>query len=733
MLEYRMRQIFLVLAFCLLFVACQKTPPLLQPSSAAVQDAGRAITQKNWSELITQTAREDDPLLQLAHVYALFQSNKFQEVLDFKQTPSALDSYFRYLSLLSAYQVKNFDYLRTQEIPHDLPKKLKNNITIAIADSFLDENKLQEARQAYLAYFNSKDPHRRAQVLLKLAGVEWELGMKEEALQHYQNLYENFPLDDGEDLALLRLVSGNKFQEIETSKHLQRVQQLRRSAQFERAGNLLETLNKALDAKDRAKLEFAEAQLQFAQKQYTRVENRAKEAIKRTREHSLKSMWSELMGWAQLRLGRYEDAKKTYQDLLNTKIPSSMREAVLFRLGVAAVDFEDYKAAVPVFEELLKNHSRGRFVESSHWFGAWSLYQRSLSENPPSAEALEKAIRYLEKLPNLSNGTHFIPQSLYWRYRIYEALGQKTQEEEIVQELQTKWRLSFYSSLIQPKSFNAVTKRDVEINNEIPQYAPDSFASYQETPTWQRLESFRALHLMEWARFELELFLNQNRSLSREDKIVVAQRLRDIGDWPDLIRWTERHIIPSLEKADEDQVALKLLYPLAHEKFVLRSAEEARISPFIVWGVMREESRFEVEVRSGAGAEGLMQLMPSLGKRLAQALGEKSHRGFLLDARRNIRLGTYHLRELLDEVRELPVSPELRIILAVAAYNAGIDPVRRWVQEQDTSRVDVFIESIPYTETRQYVKRVLQTAMIYSKLYELPQKTVARTLNRGDL
>ena len=94
-----MRHIFLVLAFSLAFVACQKTPPVLQPNSEAVQDAAKAITQKNWNELINETARTDDPLLQLAHVYSLFQSNKFQEILDFKYTPSALDSYFRYLSL----------------------------------------------------------------------------------------------------------------------------------------------------------------------------------------------------------------------------------------------------------------------------------------------------------------------------------------------------------------------------------------------------------------------------------------------------------------------------------------------------------------------------------------------------------------------------------------------------------------------------------------------------------
>ena len=203
MLEYSMRQIFLVLSFPLLLVACQKTSPLLQPNSEELREVAQAITQAQWPKVQREAKDSDDPLLQMAYVYALFQDNKFKEVLEFKSKPSALDSYFRYLALLSAYQIKNFEFLRSQEIPHSLPRRLKNNIMISIADSYLDENKLQEARASYLNYFNSKESHRRAQVLLKLAGVEWELGMKTEALKHYRDLYENFSLDEGDDLVLI--------------------------------------------------------------------------------------------------------------------------------------------------------------------------------------------------------------------------------------------------------------------------------------------------------------------------------------------------------------------------------------------------------------------------------------------------------------------------------------------------------------------------------------------------
>lgn len=180
---------------------------------------------------------------------------------------------------------------------------------------------------------------------------------------------------------------------------------------------------------------------------------------------------------------------------------------------------------------------------------------------------------------------------------------------------------------------------------------------------------------------------------------------------------------------DLEDPILQYHYPRAFEKEVLKHAHNFNVSPFLVYGVMREESRFRADVISPAGAVGLMQLMPTLGNRIGLALRESiAKRGSLTDAKRNIRYGTYHLMELKAAVDKLGVSPSLRPILQVAAYNAGIEAVTRWIKDKDISRVDLFVESIPFQETRQYVKRVLQSAYIYYRLYGDAPKTESLAL-----
>jgi soluble lytic murein transglycosylase len=129
-----------------------------------------------------------------------------------------------------------------------------------------------------------------------------------------------------------------------------------------------------------------------------------------------------------------------------------------------------------------------------------------------------------------------------------------------------------------------------------------------------------------------------------------------------------------------------------------------------VLGVVRQESRFIVDARSGAGAAGLMQLLPHTARWVAQKIG---YRGYsakrVAEVDTNIMLGTRYLKFVLDGTGH-PV-------LASAAYNAGPNRARRWVAPR-TMEAAVFVETIPYGETREYVKRVLANTVHYALLYE---------------
>ncbi|MCL2875339.1 MAG: lytic transglycosylase domain-containing protein [Betaproteobacteria bacterium] len=138
-----------------------------------------------------------------------------------------------------------------------------------------------------------------------------------------------------------------------------------------------------------------------------------------------------------------------------------------------------------------------------------------------------------------------------------------------------------------------------------------------------------------------------------------------------------------------------------------------------VYGVMRQESRFIIPARSPVGAQGLMQVMPKTGKWVAKSLGMQYHPGLLRDPVTNVEIGTGYMRILLDEL-------EGDQVLAAAGYNAGPGRARRWRASRPLEGA-IYAETIPFEETRDYVKHVMTNAVIYTALLQgRPQSLKAR-------
>lgn len=156
---------------------------------------------------------------------------------------------------------------------------------------------------------------------------------------------------------------------------------------------------------------------------------------------------------------------------------------------------------------------------------------------------------------------------------------------------------------------------------------------------------------------------------------------------------------------------LRLVYPFPYRDDVLREARAAGLDPWLVAGLIRQESMFNPRARSGVGAIGLMQVMPATGTRVAGGLGIRPFStARLTEPVVNLRIGT---RYLADQIR----SHRGRLVDAIAAYNAGPTRLTRWRQFPEYDDDELFIERIPFDETRGYVRIVQQNAIIYRALY----------------
>lgn len=169
---------------------------------------------------------------------------------------------------------------------------------------------------------------------------------------------------------------------------------------------------------------------------------------------------------------------------------------------------------------------------------------------------------------------------------------------------------------------------------------------------------------------------------------------------------------------------LQLRFPLAYQDHMRTAAEATKINPDLLFAIARQESAFMPHARSPAGAMGLMQLMPSTAQQTARRAGVPYRRSDLLSPEKNITLGSRYLHELLNEFNG-------NRILAAAAYNAGPYRVKQWLKRNEHKLpYDVWIETIPFRETRGYVQNILSYSVIYS--YRLGEKSPFITPEEAD-
>ena len=151
----------------------------------------------------------------------------------------------------------------------------------------------------------------------------------------------------------------------------------------------------------------------------------------------------------------------------------------------------------------------------------------------------------------------------------------------------------------------------------------------------------------------------------------------------------------------------KRLYPLYYDMEISRNAEKRGLVPEIIWAIVKQESAFASQIISYANAYGLMQIIPPTAKQIAKQLGmEIKDIRLLYDPSINIDMGTYYLTELLKRY-------QWNLYYALAAYNAGPHRVDRWQNIINTSDDDFFMENIEFSQTREYVRVVIQYYWTY--------------------
>lgn len=297
-----------------------------------------------------------------------------------------------------------------------------------------------------------------------------------------------------------------------------------------------------------------------------------------------------------------------------------------------------------------------------------------------------------QKLQNVLNDLptpmRFKHAWLYWYARSLEQQDELLQAKTIFHYL-SQFR-SYYGFLSSYRLKQGYYMHDSPLNLD-----EEEFNKIKNLPGILTAHELFALNRDELAKDEWWNVVNE---LEEKEKYIAAIIAQSYG-------WGQIALATSSKAAHKDD--LKLRFPILYADTIERASRRTSIKPQLIYAMIRQESLFQNDAKSSAGAKGLMQLMPSTAHFVAQTLRQPSPTGNkLYDPTTNIHLGSAYLHRLFKNFSQNP-------LLAIAAYNAGPNRVKKWLPLHESINADIWIETIPWRETRNYVKNVLTYTMIY--------------------
>jgi len=291
----------------------------------------------------------------------------------------------------------------------------------------------------------------------------------------------------------------------------------------------------------------------------------------------------------------------------------------------------------------------------------------------------------------------------YWRARTLEALDQQVEADEIYNTLAMS--RGYYG-------FLSADKLDRSYRFEHAALLQNSVvaANVEQLPGILRAHELFMLDRAVEARRE---WFHTTRHMNEEQLHQASQLAHNWG-------WHDRAILTVARTGHRDDLDLR--FPLVHQNKITLKANENNVDAALAFALIRQESAFTSDARSSAGAMGLMQLMPRTAKQLTRGTGIRiKNRMQLIDVDTNLKLGMKHLGKVMERFNQNPV-------LALAAYNAGQSRVKRWIPKNKLVEADLWAETIPFKETRNYIQNIMVFTPIYEQHLGRPQTPLAQRM-----
>jgi soluble lytic murein transglycosylase len=578
-----------------------------------------------------------------------------------------------------------------ESIFDDQAPELEANVLLAMG-------KLTEARQVLAGAAGSPAADRSAFQLVE-AEVEQALGQQQAAEATFKRVLLSHPLSPEAQTARAKLTETEAEASLTTADLRSLADAYYNAGRYDEASEQFRVLARepGLDAATRNIFAVAEAACELKLKRLTPAQV---QGLPDSDDENGARRLDLLM---ELARGRDDsDAQKQIVSELESRFPHSPWLAdALFSSGNMYLLKHDYPTAIQYYSELAAQFPGDKNAAAAHWRSGWLSYRLGLYQN--AERTFDEQIRlYPAAVETVS--------ALYWRGRLYETLDHNSALAAAnYRTIVRAYQHFFYAQMARkrlPTLGGTQPASDPQLDRFQPVPLPHLVDTFPEdSPHLAKARLLANAGLNEYIAQEIKA----DPDSSSWSALAEAQIYSSYGETYRAVRSLKR-ALPGSASASIESIPLvywRILFPEPWWDTIQAESAKNNLDPYLVASLIRQESEFDPSVISHANAYGLMQLLPSVGKKMAHEEGIASFQTFqLLDPAMNIRLGTRYLRQTLDHfggVQEY----------ALAAYNAGDSRVADWQAAGPYSGIDEFIESIPFTETREYVEAILRNEETY--------------------
>jgi soluble lytic murein transglycosylase-like protein len=391
-------------------------------------------------------------------------------------------------------------------------------------------------------------------------------------------------------------------------------------------------------------------------------------------------------------------AMERLKDLLQLPLSKPVRIEVLNTLIAVAEAKNQDDYAQQLIRNLVRVDPPSDTGLQHFWDKAWAAFGRG---DLAGAQTLFRFLSDTYTNPNVKR------QSDYWYARTIERAGQKEEARAIYERLASAPYLDLYAM----NSVSRGAKHQPNLTNPLKKGGLDwRNIAEKEMPPELRL-GYELTALTDFRDARIEIQKNITPDNDRFGQALLADLYNSAGAVV-LMQRAIKRAFPQIATVEQDSAPayfINVYYPVKYEDAIKKYSDRNGLDPFLVMGLILQESSFIPNAKSAVGATGLMQLMPATGKELARRLNVPFGPARLEDPEVNVELGTAHLKMLVRLFGG-------NALLAVASYNAGQGKVLSWKRAAPGRPLDEFIESMPYSETRNYVKRVTMLRASYERI-----------------